>query len=267
MGSNCVAYPIAVDAEVAYNNFMKQHTPVSRSPLPDTIARDLLQRILRGEFDEHGMLPSERQLQAQYEVSRPVVRESIKLLSARGIVTPSNGVGAIINRNLTESAVESLMLMFHQQQVRLGDLLATRASIEPQVARLAARHATQEHVAMLYAMCDVMEQIDVAAADAGITYNQQNVDFHVQLARVAQNPVMMILMELLVGAVWRHERTSNLIVSAERYARTASEHRAIVDAIAQHDEDAAFAAMADHICDTKYQLQVGHIINQRLQVG
>lgn len=259
-------HPIAVVNKMPYNVCMKQHNTVSRlSPLPDSLAQDLLQRILRGEFDQTGMLPSERQLQAQYAVSRPVVRESIKLLSARGIVSPSNGVGALINDNLSAATVESLMLLFHQQQVRLSDLLATRVIIEPQVASLAAEHASDAHIAAMYDACADMRALDMAAPDAGIIYNQLNVDFHVQLARLSHNPVLITLMELLVGMVWRHERTSNLIYSTERYQLTANEHQAIVDAIADHNPHAAQVAMADHLCTTKYQLQVGTILNQRLQ--
>ncbi|MFN5927064.1 MAG: FadR/GntR family transcriptional regulator, partial [Roseiflexaceae bacterium] len=61
---------------------------VRATPLSERVAHDVLRRILAGEFAPEGMLPSERLLQATYNVSRPVVREAIKILSARGIATP-----------------------------------------------------------------------------------------------------------------------------------------------------------------------------------
>src|SRR5512138_1360643 len=112
------------------------------SALPEKIAQDLMQRILTNEFDESNILPSERALQDAYGVSRTVVREALKLLAARGLVTSGMGQGAVISKNLTAPALDALLLAFHRAQVRLEDLLNARLLIEPEIAALAAQHAT-----------------------------------------------------------------------------------------------------------------------------
>jgi DNA-binding FadR family transcriptional regulator len=242
--------------------------PLSSSPLPDQLAHDLLRRILRGEFDHDNMLPSERQLCMTYAVSRSVVREAIKWLNARGIVTSTNGVGAIINRDITASTVEAMMLAFHYGDVRLRDLIDTRIVLEPKIAALAAIHATSDQIAGLYASCDAMEQLDVSAGEiqASINYNQVNVDFHLQISRASRNPVLTILVDLLIGVVWRHERTANQIIGLPRYQKTAREHRQIVTAIAQRDAEAARVAMMMHLDLTQRLLRDNKHLDQRLQI-
>lgn len=242
--------------------------PLRSSPLPDQLAHDLLRRILRGEFDHDGMLPSERQLCTTYTVSRSVVREAIKWLNARGIVTTTNGVGAIINRDMTASTVEAMMLAFHYGDVRVRDLVDTRIVLEPKIAALAAIHATPEQIAQMYAACDAMEQLDVSAGadQAALNYNQANVDFHLQISRASRNPVLTILVDLLIGVVWRHERTANQVIGLPRYLKTAAEHRHIVDAIAQRDAEAARTAMTMHLDITQRLLRDNAHLDQRLQI-
>src|SRR5688500_12334700 len=101
------------------------------SALPDKIAQDLMQRILTHEFDTSSMLPSERVLQDTYGVSRTVVREALKLLAARGLVTTGTGQGAVVSKNLTAPAIDALVLAFHRSHARLEDLLTTRLLLEP----------------------------------------------------------------------------------------------------------------------------------------
>lgn len=254
---------------LAYNVHMQSHLdPLSSSPLPDQIAHDLLRRIVRGEFDHDGMLPSERQLRITYAVSRSVVREAIKWLNARGVVTTTNGVGASINRDITASTVEAMMLAFHHGDVRLRDLIDTRIILEPNIAALAAIHATQAQIASMYASCDAMDQLDISAGEeqAAINYNQVNVDFHLQISRASRNPVLTILVDLLIGVVWRHERTANQQIGLPRYRKTANEHRQIVDAIAQRDADAARTAMLMHLDLTQRLLRDHENLDQRVQI-
>lgn len=248
---------------------MEQHlNPLCSTPLPDQLAQALLKRILRGEFDYDGMLPSERQLCMTYAVSRSVVREAIKWLNARGIVTTTNGVGAIVNRDITSSTVEAMMLAFHYGDVRLRDLVETRIILEPKLAALAAMHATADQIDTLYAMCDAMEQLDESGGEvqAAVHYNQVNVDFHLHISRASRNPVLTILLDLLIGVVWRHERTANQVIGLTRYRKTANEHRQIVDAIARRDAEAARAAMMMHLDLTQRLLRDNEHLDQRLQI-
>ena len=226
------------------------------SALPEKIAQDLMQRILAGEYDDSNILPSERALQESYGVSRTVVREALKLLAARGLVTTGSGQGAVLSKNLTASALDALLLAFHRAHVRLEDLLNARLLIEPEIAALAAEHATSLQIRRL---------LDLSQAMAGLALSDQpvqaanrsydlNAQFHTLLAQASQNPVLEILISILVGIIWRQQNTVDLSQPPEQHARTAQQHEAIVRAIAARDSAQARSAMIEHLGTTGHNL-------------
>src|SRR5215210_6463700 len=129
------------------------------SALPEKIAQDLMQRILSNEFDTSSMLPSERVLQDAYGVSRTVVREALKLLAARGLVTTGTGQGAVVSKNLTAPAIDALVLAFHRSHARLEDLLTTRLLLEPESAAQAAQHATLIQIRRLHELSHALGEL------------------------------------------------------------------------------------------------------------
>jgi DNA-binding FadR family transcriptional regulator len=226
------------------------------SALPEKIAQDLMQRILMGEYDDASILPSERALQDAYGVSRTVVREALKLLAARGLVTTGSGQGALIGKNLTAPAIDALLLAFHRAHVRLDDLLNTRLLIEPEVAALAAQHATPLQIRRLHELTQALADLsgsDQPALAASRSYDL-NAQFHTLLAQASQNPVLEILIAILVGIIWRQQNTVDLRQPPERHARTAQQHEAIVQAVTARDPAAARRAMLDHLETTRQSL-------------
>lgn len=237
-------------------------------PLPERVAHDVLQRVLAGEFAADGVLPSERVLQATYQVSRPVVREAIKILSARGIVTAVNGVGALINRNLRAPTMESLLLAFQQRAVTIADILEARLLIEPHAVMLATQHATSAQVEALYANCATMRELPHVADgnELAQVYNSTNVEFHVLVAEASANPVFAIMMDVLMGGIWRSEHHANRVFDPAAYSHTANDHLRIVDAIAARDRSAAHHAMIEHITDTQQRLRAADKLTQPIRV-
>lgn len=242
---------------------------VRATPLSARVAHDVLRRILAGEFASEGMLPSERLLQATYNVSRPVVREAIKILSARGIATPVNGVGVVINQNVRASTLESLLLAFHQQSVTLADMLAVRLVIEPHVVGLATTHATPVQIDAMYANCVMMRQLasHCDATDIAQRYNSANVEFHVLIAEASHNPVFIILTDVLMGGIWQAEHHANRFFDPTAYTGTADAHQHIVDAIVARDGATAHAAMVEHIQQTRAHLEQAQLLTQIVRFG
>lgn len=228
------------------------------SALPEKIAQDLMQRILADEFGESSMLPSERALQDTYGVSRTVIREALKLLAARGLVTTGSGQGAVVANNVTTPAIDALVLAFHRSHARLEDLLSARIMLEPEVAALAAQHATPLQIRRLdelrQAMADLahMDQPVRAASHS----NDINSQFHTLIAQASQNPVLATLIEILVGIVWRQQRAIDMQQPAEHHAETAQQHDAIVRAIAAHDPEQARQAMREHLLNAREALSL-----------
>jgi DNA-binding FadR family transcriptional regulator len=226
------------------------------SALPEKLAQDLMRLILSGEFDDSNILPSERILQDSYGVSRTVVREALKLLAARGLVTTGTGQGAVVSKNMTTPAIDALLLAFHRAHVRIEDLLDARLLIEPEVAALAAQHATPLQIRRLHELSRAMA--DLALSDqpvraASLSYDV-NAQFHTLLAQTSQNPVMEILISIIVGIIWRQQNTIDLQQPPERHARTAQQHETIAQAVAMRDPDGARRAMIEHLESTRQSI-------------
>jgi GntR family transcriptional repressor for pyruvate dehydrogenase complex len=231
---------------------MARHTRA----LPEKIAQDLLRRILANEFAEVNLLPSERALQDAYGVSRTVVREALKLLAARGLVTTGTGQGAIVSTNPTAPAIDALTLAFHRANARVEDLLVARLLIEPAVAALAAEHATSLQIRGLHDLAAEMAALaDVTPLVRAASYsNDNNSRFHTLLAKATQNPALEVLIEMLVGIIWRQQNAVDAQQSPERHLETAAQHREIVRAVEARDPAAARAAMERHLQHTRRAL-------------
>jgi DNA-binding FadR family transcriptional regulator len=223
------------------------------SALPEKIAQDLMRRILANEFADVNLLPSERVLQDTYGVSRTVVREALKLLAARGLVSTGSGQGAVVTSSSTAPAIDALALAFHRANARLEDLLNARLLIEPAVAALAAAHATPLQIRGLQDLAQEMAELaNVTPPVRAATYSyDNNARFHTLLARASQNPVMEVMIEMLVGIIWRQQNTVDAQQSPERHLLTAEQHMRIVRAVEARDPPGAHQAMADHLETTR----------------
>jgi DNA-binding FadR family transcriptional regulator len=201
------------------------------------------------------MLPSERVMQAEFAVSRPVIREAIKTLAAKGLVSIT-GQGALITADYTTPALESLTLLLRHAQVNTDDILETRLLIEPLVASLAAaqagplqiRHLVAANQKLIALHATYSDEVDVQSAELWFTHDAQ---FHALLAQSTQNPVLAVLVQLIVGVLWR-ERWSTYVNLPPRHRTAVIEgHRQVIEAVERKMPENAAQAMRDHITYTR----------------
>jgi DNA-binding FadR family transcriptional regulator len=124
--------------------------------------------------------------------------------------------------------------------------MEARRVIEPKSAELAAANHTSSGLERMRAAMALQAKASSAAADQ---YREGDRKFHVEIARASGNPAY----EMLVSKLWEYrtkplfERFEELLVGPDRPAKTAAEHQAIYDAIADGDGAAASRAMKRHI--------------------
>lgn len=203
---------------------------LEQATIADRICAELRGAIVRGEFPQGSKL-NEPLLAARFGTSRGPLREALRRLEGLGLVdhVPHAGV-----------RVTSLTL------AELLETYQVREALEGMAARLAATRMSAEEVAELYALLDRhSEQIK---ADEGRAYFQQegNFDFHDRIARGSGNPQ---LVQILEGALYHRARMYRFQSSQQfaRPERALTEHRRIVDAIAEHDGELAELLMRRHI--------------------
>ncbi len=220
--------------------------------LPTKIAQNMLQRIVAEEFPPGTLLPSERELQDDYQVSRAVVREAIKLLASRKLVSISRGQGAVVASDFTEPVVDALLLAFHRSQIHAEDIFSVRKLLEPQAAALAAQNATVLQIRSLTEIANSFENISFESEDVDykkslISWGKLDREFHQLLAEASQNAVLSILISVIVGIVWNAISNKMPQPTADRFVTSVHQHKAIARAIAQRDPYTAQQAMIEHI--------------------
>lgn len=190
----------------------------------------LYQAILQGEFQPNERL-IEMELAQRYQVGRAAIRTALARLEQDGLVERELNRGARVRTISEEEAVETL---------------EARAVLEGLAARYAARNLTDADLADLRAIVGEMEQCLADGDLLGISAG--NARLHSRLLHIANNRTVTRLIERLHA---QHIRSQfRLILVPGRPPRSVAEHRAIVEAVASRDPDAAEAAMRDHLAHT-----------------
>jgi DNA-binding GntR family transcriptional regulator len=190
----------------------------------------LYQAILRGEFQPNERL-IEMDLAQLYNVGRAAIRTTLARLEQDGLVEREPNRGARVRAISEEEAVETL---------------EARAVLEGLAARYAARNVTDADIADLRAIVGEMEARLAEGDLLGIS--EGNTRLHSRLLQIANNKTLARLIERLHA---QHIRSQfRLILVPGRPPRSVAEHRAIVEAVASRDPDAAEAAMRSHLANT-----------------
>lgn len=232
--------------------------PKREDGLPAKVAQQLLQRIIAKEFPPGTVLPSEREMQELYAVSRPVAREAIKLLAARGVIMVHPRQGATVSLDLTGAASDALLLAFDRESVMQVDLLDARMLLEPHIVLLAAQHATPLHLRRLQQFRETLCSM-LAADNQQLEHHRfedwgfSDAQFHVLLAEASQNPAFKILIEMIVAILWK-QRQKPIPMTAEHVRNATQQHLAIADAIIAHDGAVARQRMIEHLEYTRVHI-------------
>lgn len=209
----------------------------------ERVARELVNHIVDNDLAEGTKLPNEKQLVEVFEVGRTTLREALRLLETRGVITvrPGPGGGPIVRRPRGDDLREGLTLILQFGGGSLGDVLDARTALEPMMARLAAQRITDEEIAELRASVDRMR---VGATDHDV-FLEENQFFHARIAEITGSAVLRAFNDTLKsiadGAVVGVEYT------ARRRLAVAAAHGKVVDALRERDGDAAADAMRAHV--------------------
>jgi DNA-binding FadR family transcriptional regulator len=207
----------------------------------ETAVRRIEQHIVEGAYGPGDRLPSEREFAERLGLSRATVREAVKQLAERGLVRSSVGRGLFVAHRSSGPMTATLDALLHLDGGRLGDVREMRHILGTSAARLAARRATADDLAVLRGILDEMER--GAALPGWGHLGRTGNAFHLALARATHNPLLVAFTEPLFELVDRARQDYPWQPSAEAIPN----HRRIYEAVAAHDPDAAAAAMETHL--------------------
>lgn len=171
-------------------------TPIQSPSLKEVFIQRFEALILSGRLKIGQKLPSERELALQLGVSRPVVHNGLVDLEAKGLVTLTPRVGAVINDYRREGSLALLNSLLTYQNGRLEDdlqisLLAMRRLFEVETARLAALHRDEVH---LHALGEIIAAERKARRSAAARIADLDFRFHHLLALASGNRIYPLLL-------------------------------------------------------------------------
>ncbi|MEP6504062.1 MAG: FadR/GntR family transcriptional regulator [Betaproteobacteria bacterium] len=200
------------------------------------IVRELGLRILSGDLQPGDRLPNEGELIALYEVSRPVLREAVRVLGAKGLVISRQRSGSIVRpRNewhLLDPDVLYWMIQTKPAPDFVRTLMTVRRVFEPAVAALAAKAATDEQldgIAEAYAGM-------VAAADKDDLL-EPDLAFHRRIAEATGNDLLAYIGNMLSLALRESIKLSSRLPNTHELSLP--RHKAILVALQNRDALAA----------------------------
>ena len=228
--------------------------PLSNPSLKDVFIQRFEELILSGQLRIGQKLPSERELALRLGVSRPVVHNGLLDLEAKGLVTLTPRVGAVVNDYRREGSLALLnsLVSYHRGELEsdlLTSLLAMRRLFEMETARLAAVHRDAQHLQ------DLGETV---AAEAKLprkkTAQIARLDFrfHHLLALASGNRVYPLLInsfkQVYLNLTTQFFQDASVVASVHAF------HRELYEAVANRDPEAAADVMkrllahgADHL--------------------
>lgn len=210
--------------------------------LYEQIVHQIEDSICKGTLKPGDQLPAEPELAQQFNVSRTAVREAIKVLREKGLVEPYSGKGTFVTNGTSQSIRQSLDLMIKIGQPEgSARLVEVREILEPEIAALAATRADAQH---LSAMRDAIAVMD-GALDQADAFIEADNDFHLALAEAAANPLILSLIDSIVGLL--REQRMEIFRSNRGGARGQFHHKRILAAIERRDPEAAREAMRAHL--------------------
>ncbi|MCH1881944.1 FCD domain-containing protein [Agrococcus sp. ARC_14] len=211
----------------------------------DRVRAVLEQQILSGELATGTLLPPEPELSEALGVSRTVLRDAVRALVARGLLTVRQGRGTIVAEPSDAALASAMVALLARSTVTVGDVMDARITIETMLARLAAESGTQDDWDALAAH----EQALMGAIRAGddVAAHQAHAAFHAGILHATHQPALALMLHPMNKVA--------LLTGAASVRRGAMEdwdleaHRAILDALRLGDADAAAEAMRRHFAD------------------
>lgn len=214
---------------------------VEKKALCDQIADRIEQMILNDKSQAQQKLPSEQALSAGFGVSRPVIREALTILKARGLVSPRQGGGSYITVPSSTQLMDTVNRLTLMKDISMEDVCAVRVQLESMAARLAAEHATPRQL-------DELEAINRRMEDHG-TDAQMRADldlkFHQYIAEISGNRLLKCFVQSMNGLL-RPMLTLSLCLPMANEDGIAY-HDRIIAALRSGDAEMSESLIRDHL--------------------
>jgi GntR family transcriptional repressor for pyruvate dehydrogenase complex len=216
--------------------------PFSRKTVAEHVANRLLELIRTGNLKAGDKLPTENELAAALQVSRPVVREALRGLSILGIVESRQGGRCYVTDLSPSRLVAPIQMVIAIDESNVDALYEARVPVESEILKLAAARVTDDQLAKLRDL--VRAGYELAEID-GTGFRVLDLEFHRLLMEICGNPFLERIARSLYDLGIEYRRVASETPGV--IARSAAEHDVIVQALEKRDPALAAEAMRTHL--------------------
>lgn len=229
-----------------------------RASKSEHVAQRILDRIVSARLEKGASLGTEADLVQEFKVSRPTLRESLRMLEMQGVLLlkPGPKGGIIVSKPGVDILAHGLSVYLRMHEVPLAETLSALAVMEPGLAAAAVENATAADIAAMAASIERMRQIRDSAA-----FIEENLAFHAMVACSCGNPVMEIFWSSLTAMAAAEMRDMRLTAAQRQSILEA--HAAILSACRAGDSVAAHEAMRAHVAEIETPVVVGRQAGRR----
>jgi len=228
------------------------------------IADVLRERIVNGDLEDGSLLPKQDDLLEEFQVSRPSIREAMRILETEGLITVRRGNmgGAFVHAPKAEPAAYMLGLVLQNRNVTLADLGEALRILEPACAALCANHPRRGRE-VVPGLRRLMEQAE-AALDDGVEFTRLSRQFHDQLVASCGNKTIIALVGTL-ETLWSSQEVewAEQVEAEGRYPETRlrravlQAHQRMLATIEAGEADAAARVARRHLAESQQYVLVG----------
>ena len=220
--------------------------------LSKNIAEKILNGIVAKEYPVGSQIPNEDELSKKYNVGRGTIREAEKILNSQNILEICRGAGTFVCEN-PGIMDDPFGFRFVTNPSLFADLSELRYLLEPQVASLAARRATQKEMDEMATILSQMDELvknfssnDDAQDDLVDTMAGKDTEFHELIFKMTHNSAIERMAPTFINTLLETFVLKQFRKRYKEFSRN-STHRLVYDAICTHDEQLAASVMRLHV--------------------
>ncbi|HCA5186546.1 FadR/GntR family transcriptional regulator [Acinetobacter baumannii] len=224
-----------------------------KNPIPSKsqhalIVQQLGLKIVSGEISENEKLPSEVDLCEEYKVSRPVFREAIRVLNAKGLTYSRPKIGTVVRPkeewHLLDPDVLFWLIQTTPEHEFFKTLSTVRRVLEPELAYIAASTANEEDIERIKQAYEGMEKATTVEE-----FIKPDIQFHLAIAKATHNDLLAYMSKMLVLPLQQSIQVTSLRPNLQGHSLP--RHKAILTAIENKDPLSARHASLVQLDDTK----------------
>ncbi len=235
-----------------------KYDSIETKSLARQIADSLQTAIFAGDVRADERLPSEHELAEKFEVSRPTIREALKILAARNLTRSRRGPsGGTFVKKPTQEEVREIISNTTTMLINSGELdfqsfHEARYEFETFCCRLAAERRKPVHLEKMKAECEIQKNQTTSHED----FCHSDVRFHRIIVDATDNPLIKLIIDPVFDAL---QPIFNMAIYRYRDRdRIVSQHKQIHAALENHEGDKAVEVMIEQLDDLREQMYKAH---------